>query len=277
VKRFLGVLSCIFATSQIANAEPVDLILRLKSGQHIEKQLEKVQGMGSFESNLLVADLNIHRIRGESKLEEKKLIRFFGLQPAVKYAQKNHKIKYRQKPSDIQFSSQWSLNDVASANIFAEQAWQFSHGGKNKLGQDVVVAIVDGGMDLEHPDLVQNLWTNKNEIPNNSKDDDGNGFIDDVHGWNGSLSNSSLPVEDHGTHVAGIIGARGDNQIGICGVNWETQIMFVSLTDTTTADAVGSYGYILKQKKLFLPWRGILQQKQHLRSGESPRSERPLR
>lgn len=241
-----------------AEAEQVDLIVRLKSGQKITKQLEKIQGWGSFESKSLVSSLNIHRIQGESKLEEKKLLKYFSSQPVVRYAQKNHRIKLRQQviPTDLDFAKQWSLNTTASAHVFADEAWQYHRGGKNALGQDVVVAIVDGGFAIDHPDIAQNAWINRGEIPHNMIDDDGNGYVDDVHGWNGTDSNSMIPVDDHGTHVAGIIGARGDNAIGICGINWESQLMFVSLNDTTTADAIGSYGYVLKQKQLYVQTNG---------------------
>lgn len=129
-----------------------------------------------------------------------------------------------------------------NADIRAPEAWSISH---NAL--DITVAVIDSGVDISHPDLSDNIWINKKEIADNGIDDDRNGYIDDVNGWSfGRNSNVVSPdpaLEEfgnaHGTHVAGTIGASGNNSIGISGVAWDTQIMPVDVQDPKASTMVG--------------------------------------
>lgn len=115
----------------------------------------------------------------------------------------------------------WALKDDSAIQI--KKAWEVTQGNKN-----VVVAVIDTGVDYHHPDLKENLWKNLKEIPNNGIDDDHNGFIDDIMGWD-FVNNDSLPYDDHGhgTHVAGIIGAQKGNGIGISGVCPNVSLMIL--------------------------------------------------
>lgn len=126
-------------------------------------------------------------------------------------------------PNDPLYAQQWHL---AATNV--PQAWAYleSQGLPPGGNRDIVVAVIDTGVDLNHPDLAANLWTNSREIPGNGVDDDANGYVDDVHGAD-MITNSGSPMDDHGhgTHVAGIIAAQANNALGGVGVAYNTQIM----------------------------------------------------
>ena len=139
----------------------------------------------------------------------------------VRVIQNNHtNIKLREAvPDDPYYYQQW-----APAIMSLPQAWEaFTTGGVTATGDTIVVAVIDGGAYLAHEDL--NFWKNYHEIPNNGIDDDGNGYMDDYHGWNAYNHNGNISSDDHGTHVAGIIGAVGNNGRGVCGVNWNVRVM----------------------------------------------------
>jgi subtilisin family serine protease len=139
--------------------------------------------------------------------------------------------------TDPRAAEQWALQGDAPMGI--DTAW------RQTTGADVTVAIIDSGTDLTHPDLAPNLWTNPGEIPGNGIDDDGNGYVDDVHGYD-FVDGDGTPqdLNGHGTHVAGIVGARGGNGVGGSGVAWRARLMTVRVLDaqargTTTAVAQG--------------------------------------
>lgn len=144
-------------------------------------------------------------------------------------------------PNDPAYSSQWALS---STGINIGNTWSMATGNKN-----VVVVVLDTGVDYTHPDLIDNMWVNPNEIAGNGIDDDNNGFIDDVHGVN-FINDTGNPLDDngHGTHVAGVIGAKGNNATGITGVNWNTSIIalkFLSASGSGSLyNAVRAFEYI---------------------------------
>ena len=154
-------------------------------------------------------------------------------------------------PDDPLFTdgTQWHLNNTgqsggrANADIDAPEAWDTLHDAPN-----VIVAVVDSGIRLTHEDLAANLWTNLGEIAGNRVDDDRDGYIDDVHGIN-AITGSGDPTDDvgHGTHVAGILGAVGNNGLGGVGVAWKVQIMACKFIDSSgsgaTSDAIRCLDY----------------------------------
>ena len=118
--------------------------------------------------------------------------------------------------NDPLYSSQWGLT-----KINADKAWDTTTGKR-----DIVIAVIDTGVDYKHPDLAANIWVNPRETLNSNKDNDGNGYAGDYYGYD-FINNKADPMDDngHGTHVAGIIGAVGNNGVGIAGVNWNVKIM----------------------------------------------------
>jgi thermitase len=161
--------------------------------------------------------------------------------PDVLYAEPNYVYQISAiTPNDPYYSNYlWGLHNTgqtiggsvgtADADIDAPEAWGISTGSNN-----VVVAVIDTGVNYNHPDLAANIWINPGEIAGNHIDDDLNGYIDDIHGWN-FITNTSDPFDDngHGTHVSGTIGAVGNNNIGVTGVNWNTKIMALKFLDAS--------------------------------------------
>lgn len=154
--------------------------------------------------------------------------------------------------NDTYFGLQWGLDNtgqsirgytgVMDADIDGLEAWGITTGDP-----DFIVAVIDTGTDYTHPDLANNIWTNPGEIPGNGVDDDGNGFIDDVHGYD-FFSNDGDPMDEegHGTHVAGTICAEGNNGIGVTGVAWNCKIMplrFIGPGGGYTSDAIAALSY----------------------------------
>ncbi|GAB4562576.1 MAG: S8 family serine peptidase [Haliangiales bacterium] len=174
--------------------------------------------------------------------------------PAIEFAEPNYIVHTTLTPNDPDFGQLYGLHNTGQsggtpgADISAVNAWDTSVGS-----QDIVVGVIDTGIDYNHPDLAANMFVNPGEIPNNGVDDDGNGFVDDVHGIN-AITGSGDPFDDndHGTHVAGTIGAVGDDGVGVVGVNWDVSLMglkFLSGSGSgTTADAITCIDYAVDMK-----------------------------
>jgi subtilisin family serine protease len=169
--------------------------------------------------------------------------------PRVEYAQPNYILYALEIPNDTRFADLWGMNNtgqtggVVDADIDAVEAWDVFQGS-----HDVVVAVIDTGVDYTHPDLVDNIWTNPGEIAGNGIDDDGNGFIDDIHGWDFANGDADpMDDNDHGTHCSGTIGGAANNAQGVAGVNWNVSIMGLKFLTSggsgSTADAVSCIEY----------------------------------
>ncbi len=171
---------------------------------------------------------------------------------AVREVSFNYRLSVNQTPNDPRYSEQWGWNNTgqtggtANADIDAPEAWNVFTGSPN-----TVVAVIDTGVDYTHPDLAANMWVNPGEISGNGIDDDGNGYVDDVHGYD-FANNDGDPMDDHshGTHVSGTIGAVGNNNLGVTGINWNVRIMAVKFLDAsgngTVANAIRGLNYAVE-------------------------------
>ncbi len=178
----------------------------------------------------------------------------------VRFAEPNYVVTLGAIPNDTQWSNLWGMNNTgqtggtADADIDAPEAWDITTGSEN-----VIVGVIDTGVSYNHADLAPNMWANPNEIAGDGLDNDLNGYVDDMHGINvafetGSSDNGN-PLDDngHGTHVAGTIGARGNNGSGVTGVNWNVRIVACKFIDAlgagNVAKAVKCFRYLnhLKQ------------------------------
>ena len=186
---------------------------------------------------------------------------YFAL-PEVEYAEENYEIRIPDSfdsplvpvlPHDPQFGEQWALANSGQrggkegADISATLAWATTTGS-----EDLVVAVLDSGVDYNHEDLKPNMWTRPASME--AYQDDDLGTIDDERGFN-AIDNASDPMDQngHGTHCAGIIGAEGENNIGIAGVNWKVRIMPLKFMNAggfgTTKDAIEAINYVIARKK----------------------------
>jgi len=185
----------------------------------------------------------------QNDIDVNDLVKEYSLNPNVEYAEPNYinhfsSISYTLKdelqetiqtvsndsgiiPNDPLFDEQWSLNQPNDCDIDAPEAWTIDTGNEN-----VVIAMVDSGVDYNHPDLEGNIWINTDEIPNNCIDDDGNGFVDDVRGWD-FVDDDNTPMDNYGSGTlnSGIACAMTNNSIGIAGVCWNCKIMAVRSGD----------------------------------------------
>lgn len=178
------------------------------------------------------------------------LIAIFSNLPLVEYAEKAPLYQVSYMPDDFNTALQSGLVQVQ-----ADQAWEIHKGGDN-----VIIAIIDNGVNIQHEDLLPNLWINKNEIPNNGIDDDLNGYVDDYYGYDVADGdgdpippNKGAPAFVHGTHCAGIASASTDNGVGIASLGYKAKIMSVKATPNSTQGNVltstyEAVDYALKNK-----------------------------
>jgi serine protease len=171
----------------------------------------------------------VYRVNLPAVTTVSQALAMFRARPGVEFAQPDYRVQVTATPDDPSFGSQWGLNAIG-----APQAWNTGTG----TGR-IIVAVIDSGIAYNHPDLKANIWHNPGEIAGNGIDDDHDGYVDDAVGYN-FVSNTGNPADDngHGTHVAGIIGAVGDNGVGVSGVDWHVQIMALKFLDA------GGSGYM---------------------------------
>jgi len=248
-------------TDDVDDSDKVEVLVRFRAGttreiinritrqfhDEVEDRIESVDGLDVIEDE-----------DGQSAAD---VIAQYRSLPEVQYAEANSEIvldhedrgRRHVHADDEMFFKQWGLANggenggLAGADVSAMRAWAVTRGS-----DQVVVAVIDSGVDYTHPDLVRNIWS-RPEIIKAYQDED-LGAVDDVHGFN-VVDDDGDPMDDngHGTHCAGIIGAEGGNGIGIAGVNWNVKIMPLRFMDGdgagTTKDAIEAINYVIDRKR----------------------------
>jgi subtilisin family serine protease len=226
---------------------------RFNSAAQVSGQLNRLS-KSEVIKRLPFINADVVRIPEGSSLEE--IIAWYEESPDVEYAEPDYRVfpigglAAATTPDDPQYINQYHLNNTgqtegtADADVDAPEAWDITTGDST-----IVVAVIDTGIDTEHPDLLGNMWVNEGEIAGDLIDNDGNGFVDDIHGWD--FANDDNSVYDgadndyHGTHVAGTIGAVSNNGIGVAGVAWNVRIMSLKFLHGGgfTSDAIDALAY----------------------------------
>ncbi len=242
----VAAIAAMLALSVIANAQLTqktfaggELLIKLKAGEPQARLTELARSTGSQLLEKL-GDTGWMRM----KLPEKTTVRMgeaqFASFPFVEAAQPNYYYHLQVTPDDTRFSELWGMTKIS-----APAAWDIETGSSS-----TIVAVIDTGIQYTHEDLAANMWTNSGETPGNGIDDDANGYIDDHYGYDFFFGDAD-PLDEygHGTHVAGIIGAAGNNGLGVVGVNWNVRVMAVKIYDstgfgTTSAMLINAYNYV---------------------------------
>lgn len=237
-----AIIALCCSTSSATDFEPGAIVVKLKPGLNVASsaqpadlgaaslnrkatrfQVERVEPHFQTRSHNDRTDLpdlsRIYRLHFPSDMDVHLLAHVFDSDPQVEYAEPIPIGYPDMVPNDTMYVQQQHL-----PQIMAPEAWDIHHGEDG--AEPVLVAIVDSGVDYLHPDLVANIWTNPNEIPDNGLDDDQNGYIDDVRGWD-FVDGDNDPMDggSHGTFTSGIAAGVTDNVTGIASVSWNVQIM----------------------------------------------------
>jgi subtilisin family serine protease len=248
------------AGSQTAPRVPGELIVGFEAGATQSAQNDAVAQAGGTRATAF-PQIRAVLIKVPAQLAERATKYLLG-HPRVRYVEPNHVVQtVATTPNDPSFSQLWGLSNTGQtggtpdADIDAPEAWDVTTGSS-----DVVVGVTDTGVDFGHQDLAQQQWVNAGENcgsmdptvvcddRSDGVDDDGNSYVDDWRGWD-FVNDDNNPFDDHrhGTHVAGTIGAVGDNGVGVVGVNWNVRIMALKILDAagsgTTADAISATLY----------------------------------
>lgn len=252
----LSLLGLLFAgrlNAQLNETEylPGNILVMLQAGASAEKLANDLAVLDGQPTGLHVdkevsAPLRTWLLRfDDMAVAQWNMLRAVRNHPSVMLAQNDHVVKERAVPNDAQYNQQWHHQ-----NIDSEAAWDISTGGVTMGGDTIVVAIIENA-DLSHADLSGNAWINHGEIAGNGLDDDANGYVDDVRGWNTPSNNDNVYSGSHGTQCAGMAGAVGNNGQGVVGANWNVKLMPVNYGGVSESAVLAAYTYPLVMRRLY--------------------------
>ncbi len=248
-----GLFTACMAMSQSLERRSGELLLQLRadaSPNTVLFELKKTApGLESLNwKNVVAPEWQMYLLGfDESRIDPVALLSAARRMPDIQTAQWNHRAFERvTQPNDADW---WQQDEMTLIGM--PQAWDVTTGGLTPAGDTIVVAVLEKGALLEHPDLAANIWYNRGEIPGNGVDDDGNGYTDDYRGWNPRTEDDDPgDVGFHGTAVNGIIGAKGNNGIGVTGVNWDVKMLNLANVEYES-EIIAAYNYVGNMRKKY--------------------------
>ena len=261
----LGLCISLSANAQDQDHVPNQFLIQLAPKQSIKNLLPRLQGYSKdiewATPKRLIPNMDIWQLEFNGTANEAQVLEFLHSLSSVEIAQYNHKVTLRSPaplattPNDPSFNNQWQYINPGPGigiDLDADLAWDITTGGVTASNDTIVVAILDNGIHPSQTDFGDNLWVNDAEIPNTHIDDDGNGYEDDYLGWNSTTSSDLIAGGGHGTSVAGIVGAKGNNGQGVTGVNWNVKMMIIRNDwSVDEANVLAAYGYALTQRRIY--------------------------
>ncbi|MEN9334401.1 MAG: hypothetical protein RLY35_1581 [Bacteroidota bacterium] len=259
MKKFFVILCCAVVLPMMGqdHVQKQILVQLIKGGQPEQLVSEVNDQLGSFLNfswkESLSAPMRIHLFTWEwDGLSEDEILRFCQNLSMVQVAQFNHVIEDRLTPNDPIFGNQWHHIDPQDNDIDSDLAWDITTGGLTPLGDEIVACVVETqGAKWDQEDILPNHWVNVHETPGNGIDDDSNGYVDDYDGWNVSNNTDNSSNGNHGTQVSSMIGSKGNNGMGVSGVNWDVKLMQVQMGGITEASVIAAYTYPLVMRQLY--------------------------
>ncbi len=261
MKQIIPVICFLFSFTTNSNAQA--LLLQSTAQQKLNEVIVQFRA-GTFPANFVATanadcpfaeQIKIEKTLAERQhiyllnalqiLDREAFLSFLKNKPEVISAAWNAPVQFRDSiPNDELFSTQWDMERIGVPKV-----WEVTTGGTTFHGHQIVVAVLDKGFDLIHPDLAANYWVNPGEIPNDGIDNDNNGYEDDVRGWNFRQGTPIFSVEKHGTSVNGIIGAVGNNGIGTAGINWNIKMMPLAIEYVD--EVIAAFNYVLEMRQRY--------------------------
>lgn len=235
---------------------PIDnsssIIVRFKENVNVSNFIENFQKK-NHKSMDFVVERRVSKILNLYKLGYNKkafngdlLINSLRKEKAVLSVSYDAYVEYRSTmPNDEYKDEQWGLDMIKIPEV-----WKETTGGVTADGNQIVIAILDKGFKVDHPDLIGNVWRNEGEIPNNNRDDDNNGYRDDFYGLNLMDRTDNHPEGSHGTYMEGVIAAKTNNGIGVSGVNWEAKVLLLSEIQQAS-HMIEAYEYLYNLRKKY--------------------------